>query len=525
MAYIQGMDRKQTILFPESVDDYIEEDNPVQFVDVFVDSLDLRELRFKYSQPESTGRPPYNPADMLKLYLYGYLNRIRSSRNLEKETRRNVELMWLLKKLRPDFKTIADFRKDNKKAIKKVCREFTLLCKKIELFGGELIAIDSSKFKASNSKKHNFNQAKLKKRLKEIEEKIETYLNELDENDEKEIHLPRIDKEELKAKIKLLQERSKKYKKVMKKLKDSGQKQISLVDPDSRAMVNNQKIEICYNVQVTVDDKHKLILDHEVTNKGMDCNQLSKMSSRAKEILEVDELEVLADKGYYNALDIKECVDNGLTPYVPETESRVPKKANIPSPEFYNTEFRYDKERDVYICPGGQELTGRSKFAIKGKMMKLYKSKECVGCQLRCKCTKNKIGRVIYRWEHEDILEDMRRRVEENPGKMKKRQWLSEHPFGTIKRGFDQGYLLTRGIEKVGAEMSLSVLAYNIKRAINIIGVRKLITYLRQKSGLLNRIRITDTRIFFADTTAQTDKTAPLGTIPSVYRYRQICIN
>ena len=367
MAYIQGMDRKQTILFPESVDDYIEEDNPVQFVDVFVDSLDLRELRFKYSQPESTGRPPYNPADMLKLYLYGYLNRIRSSRNLEKETRRNIELMWLLKKLRPDFKTIADFRKDNKKAIKKVCREFTLLCKRIELFGGELISIDSSKFKASNSKKQNFNQA--------------------------------------------------------------------------------------------------------------------------KEILEVDELEVLADKGYYNAVEIKGCVDNGLTPYIPETESRVPKKANIPGPEFYNTEFRYDKGRDIYICPGGQELTGRSKFDIKGKVMKLYKSKECVGCQLRGKCTRNKIGRVIYRWEHEDILEDMRRRVEENPEKMKKRQWLSEHPFGTIKRGFDQEYMLTRGIEKVGAEISLSILAYNIKRTINIIGVRKLIAYLRQKSGLLNGVK------------------------------------
>jgi len=295
MAYIQGINRKQSIMFPEVVDDYIEENNPVQFIDVFVDSLDLNESGFKYSETKSTGRPPYNPGDMLKLYLYGYLNRVRSSRRLEKESGRNVELMWLLKKLKPDFKTIADFRKDNSKAMKKVCKEFTLICKRLELFGGEIVSIDGSKFKACNSKKRNFNEAKLKKRLREIDEKIEKYLAELEENDAKETIEKRPSKEEMRKKIEDFKKRKSEYLQLLGKLKKSKETQVSLTDPDSRAMVNNQRIEVCYNVQATVDKKNKLIIDHEVTNEVKDSNQLSKMSNRAKEILEVEKLEVLAD--------------------------------------------------------------------------------------------------------------------------------------------------------------------------------------------------------------------------------------
>ncbi len=318
MSYIEGVARNQLILFPESIDDYIEEDNPIQFIDAFVDNLDLQELGFRYLPPETIGQPPYNPADMLKLYIYGYLNRVRSNRCLEKETHRNIELMWLLKKLSPDFKTIADFRKDNKKAIKKVCQEFTLLCKRLDLFGGELVAIDGSKFKAVNSKKRNFNEAKLEKAIKEIDEKVDDYLAELEDNDQEEAHVSRPDAEDIRARVMMLKERGRKYRELLARLKESSETQISLTDPDSRAMLNNQRVEVCYNVQTTVDSRHKLIIDHEVTNKATDHDQLSQMSKRAKEILGVDELEVLADKGYYDAKEIKECVENGITPYIPE---------------------------------------------------------------------------------------------------------------------------------------------------------------------------------------------------------------
>jgi len=262
MKHIPSINRRQTILFPEVIDEYIEEENPVQFIDVFVDTLDLIELDFSHAELKTTGRPPYNPADLLKLYIYGYLNRIRSSRWLEKECKRNIELMWLLKKLSPDFKTIADFRKDNREAKKRVCREFVLLCKKLDLFGGELVGIDGSKFKAVNSKKKNFNESKLKKRLKEIEEKIDGYFKELEDNDNREAHVKSLDAQELAEKIDLLKKRKEEYHELLRKLKESGESQISLTDPDSRAMVNNQRIEVCYNVQITVDDKHKLILDH-----------------------------------------------------------------------------------------------------------------------------------------------------------------------------------------------------------------------------------------------------------------------
>ena len=475
MKYIQSIDRWQTILFPEVIDEYIEENNPVKFIDAFVDSLDLKKLGFKHAELKSTGCPPYDPADLLKLYIYGYLNRVRSSRWLEKECKRNLELMWLLKKLTPDFKTIADFRKDNRDAIKRVCKEFVFLCRKLDLFGGELVAIDGSKFKAVNSKKRNFSEAKLKKKLRELEEKIEGYFKELEENDKSEVQVSSLDAKELGEKIEQFKKRKEEYQELLRKLKESGETQISLTDPDSRAMVNNQRVEVCYNVQITVDDKHKLILDHDATNEVKDNNQLSKMSNRAKEVLEVDELEVLADKGYYDSVEIKECVDNGVIPYIPKPNPTVSKKINVPEPSFYKSEFRYDEKKDIYICPAGFELILKNRAKMHGRMMKLYKTGGCGGCQFQPKCTRNLRGRIIYRWEHEEILESMQKRIEENKEKVKRRQWLSEHPFGTIKRGFNQGYMLMRGIEKVGTEISLSVLAYNLRRVINIVGVKRLI--------------------------------------------------
>lgn len=481
MGYIHGINRRQATLFPEIIDDYIAKDNPVQFIDIFVDNLDLKALKIKYYQPARTGRPPYNPADMLKLYIYGYLNRTRSSRRLEKEAQRNVELMWLLKKLTPDFKTIANFRKDNKEAIKKVSKEFIVLCKKLDLFGGELVAIDGSKFRACNSKKRNFNQEKLEKRINDIEEKINQYFNELETNDLKEADVKDNNGEEIKVKIEELKERMREYNGLLDGLKESGEKQVSLTDKDSRAMVNNQKVEVCYNVQMAVDDKHKLIIDYEVTNEVKDEKQLSKMGKRAKEVLGVKELDVLADKGYYNAVEIKECVENGITPYIPERKQAV--STGI-EPEFHRNKFTYNKEKNVYSCPGGSELGFRKKVKHDGKIMKLYQTNGCSSCELRNKCTQNKDGRIIYRWEDEEILEEMRERVKRDHAKVKRRGEIVEHLFGTMKRPFNQGYMLMRGIEKVGAEIGLTVLVYNITRVINIVGITKLTEFLRKSNQL-----------------------------------------
>src|SRR4030042_4530734 len=370
MAYVRGIARNQMILFPEALDDYIEEDNPVQFIDVFVDSLDLQELGFKYADLKGTGRPPYNPGDMLKLYLYGYLNRIRTSRRLEKECRRNVEVMWLIKKLVPDFKTIANFRKDNGRAIKQGCKEFTLLCKKFELFGGELVAIDSSKFRASNAKKRNFNEPKLKKAIKQIEEKIEDYLRELDEGDQEEAHLERTGAEDLRKKIDLFRERGGRYHGLLKELEESEDTQVSLTDPDSRAMVNDHRLEISYSVQTAVDSKHKLILDHEVTHEASDSHQLSEMAIRAKDLLGTEALQVVADRGYYNADEIKQCVDEGITPYLQETASNKPKGELGPGADFGKDRFLYNAERDLYVCPQGSELTFRGEFVHAGRRIK-----------------------------------------------------------------------------------------------------------------------------------------------------------
>lgn len=480
MSYVEGITRNQIILFPEKIDDYIREDNPVQFVDAFVDSLVLGVLDFKRAYPQEIGRPPYDPGDMLKLYLWGYLNRIRSSRSLEKESHMNLEVMWLIKKLTPDFKTIADFRKDNKEAIKKVCKEFILLCKRLELFEGELVALDGSKFRAVNCKKGNFNGAKLEKRIREIEEVIEEYFEELEDNDNKEASIEAVEAEELKAKIQWLKEKGEECQALLKRLIESGEIQISLTDPDSRAMMNNQRVEVYYNVQVSVDSKNKLILDHEVTNEGTDYSQLSIMALRAKEILEAEKLEVLADKGYYNGEQIKECVDQGIILYIPEKESNKYAGKDLPQTPFPESEFRYDKEKDCYICPGGSELTFCRKREQNGRVVKIYQGEDCLSCTLRIQCTTHFRGRTISRWEYEEILEDMRQRVESNRPKVKMRQWLSEHPFGTIMRGFNQGYLLLKGLAKVEAEISFTILSYNVKRAINILGLRALISALRQ---------------------------------------------
>ncbi len=474
MDYIRGVTRNQVVLFPETVEDYITEDNPVRFIDAFVASLDLRELGFRRAQPAETGRPAYDPGDLLRLYLYGYLNRVRSSRMLEREAKVNLEVMWLLGKLAPDFKTVADFRRDNLAALKGVCREFTLLCRKLKLFGGELVAIDGSKFKAVNNRRRNFNEARLTKAISALEEKISSYLSSLDkaDADEPEPDEPRPSAAELGAKIKTLQERKAKYQALKAGMETNGAKQVSLTDADARSMVrHHHSTEVCYNVQTAVDEKHQLIVEHEVTNDPTDHAHLAEMAVRAKETLGVEQLEVVADMGYYDGKEVKQCAAAGITAYVPKPITSVNQKRGL----FTKGDFVYDEAQDCYRCPAGEELKFRYESFELNRQIRYYTTSKCLDCPIKSQCTTNQRGRRITRWVDEKLLEEMARRVRARPEIMRRRQQLSEPPFGTIKRAMGHDYFLTKGLNKVGAEMSLTVLSYNIKRVINLIGVKKLI--------------------------------------------------
>jgi len=489
--YVIGSDRGQELLLPYALDGYVDEDNEVRFVDAFVDTLNLNELGFTHSlhEEEGAGRPSYDPSDLLKLYLYGYLNQVRSSRKLERECRRNTEVMWLMKKLAPDFKTIADFRKDNVDCVKNVFKEFVFFLQDLDLFGGELASVDGSKFKAVNATKRNFDAKKLADKLKRIEEKIERYMKELEEGDRKEEAAAAAEerallakrKKYLKEKLEKLRKQTQELKAASEKLKESaGQKQISLTDPDSRLMKNNGKFEVCYNIQASVDEKNKLIADYDATNEGEDRNQLSKMATGTKETLGVDELEVTADRGFSNSLEIKECVDNGITPYVPEQkEGGRYKHTGVPEPAFHNYRFVYSAEHDTYTCPAGHEMRfWKADSDATGRVLRVYRTDACTGCPFRSKCTNNRLGRMIRRWEHEQIMEEMRERLKSEPMKVAIRKELSEHPFGTMKRAFNQGYLLLKGLRKVRGEIGLTMLAYNMRRAINILGSKALMASL-----------------------------------------------
>ena len=474
MEHIQGSDREQMTLLPEALDDYVARDNPVRFLDTFIDSLDLKSLAFEHIVLKETGRPPYHPADLLKLYVYGYLNRIRSSRRLETESGRNLELMWLLRRLTPDFKTIADFRRDNRQAIRRVCRQFTVFCRQLELFGGELVAIDGSKFKAQNAKGRNFTQAKLKRQLKELDQKIDEYLEELDQADEEEKDLPeKPNAEQLWEKIEAMKRRQAQLRERQQQMKDSGQSQISLTDPDSRAMPvgGGEATLVGYNVQLSVDAKHKLIVDHEVTNDVTDLGLLSHMAKSAKQALGVDAIDVVADRGYYDGQEVKACLEEDITPYLPKANTSANRKRGL----FTKEDFRYDREQDRYGCPAGQALTFRFTTVEQERQIRYYATRACRECALKPKCTGNQRGRRITRWVDEHLLEAMQARVQAEPEKVGLRKQLAEHPFGTIKHAMNQGYFLMRGLEKVRAEMALTVMAYNLKRAIQILGVPKLV--------------------------------------------------
>lgn len=474
MNYIRGSEREEMLLLPEALEDYIGPDNPVRFLDAFVGGLDLKGAGFARAELPETGRPPYDPGDLLRLYLYGYLNRVRSSRSLEREAARNLEVIWLLRKLRPDFKTIADFRKANGPGIKAVCRDFTLLCRKLELFGGELVAIDSTKIKAQNAKGRNYSAAKVERLLKETEAKVQSYLRELDQSDAREGKTQagaeeRLSAAELKEKIGQLEQRRKELKAVAEEVKEKGQ--VSRSDPDSRAMSMGHGSQVGYNVQVAVEAKHSLIIATEVTQTTSDLGALGTMALQAQEALGREKLQVVADKGYYNGKEILLCEEIGVTPYIAKPLTSANTKLGLYGKE----RFRYDPHKNCYICPAGAELTYRFSTNELGRAISYYETDACRACGLKAQCTRNKGNRRITRLAGEEVQEKMAERVARNPQLMRRRKALIEHCFGTIKRSFGYDYFLCRGKEKVTTEINLTVLAYNLKRVCNLVGVQELI--------------------------------------------------
>ena len=470
MAHILGHDRSQLLLLPEAVDDYVAADNPVRFIEAFVDGLDLAALGFIGTVPKATGRPGYAPADLLKLYIYGYLNRVRSSRRLEAETHRNIEVIWLLRHLKPDFKTIADFRRDNRKVFRSVFRQFVLLCKQLDLFGRELLAVDGTRIKAVNNKDRNFTRASLAEFIKLADKKLDDYLQRLDHSDATEQSAGGARVANLAEKIAAIRGRRERCQEMLAELDRTGESQISLTDPDSRAMAAHTHVAVGYNVQVAVDTKHKLIVEQQVTNQVLDMGLLTETAEPAKEILGVETIDVVADKGYFKIEDIEACEKAGMEPYVPRPQRGPSVRAGF----FRKDEFKYDPETDSYTCPAGQRLTPYSSSALRQlKKINYANRKACRDCPLRARCTDNQF-RTVSRLENEAVLDRMQERLAKRPEVLNQRRETVEHPFGSIKQWMNQGAFLMRGLEKVRAEFSLTALAYNIRRVLNLIAFDKL---------------------------------------------------
>jgi len=474
-GFIEGESRSQATLFPERIDDYVTEENAVRVIDVFVDELDLSGLGFK-TLPEATGRPAYHPAMMLKLYIYGYLNRIQSSRRLEREAGRNVELMWLLGRLAPDFKTIAEFRKNNGQAIRLVCREFVMLCRKLNLFSDAFVAIDGSKFRAVNNRNRNFSKAKIKKRLEQIDDSIARYLGEIASADRREGEATRIKTDRLQNKIVALKEEIQSLKKLEVRMLESPDQQLSLTDPDARVMSTaaRSKAIVGYNVQAAVDTKHHLIVAHEVTNVGHDRAQLANMALQAKEAIDCEELTVVADRGYFSGEEILTCDQAGITAYVPKTQTSNNQARGL----FGKRDFIYHPDDNEYECPAGERLIYRFTRQEDGKIQHRYWSSACPSCRLKEKCTTG-VYRRVKRWEHEAVMEAMEDRVDRKPDCMRIRGSTVEHPFGTIKSWLGPTHFLMRRLENVRTEMSLHVLSYNLKRMLQMFGVAPLMAAIR----------------------------------------------
>lgn len=477
MGYKAGIDREQQVMFPPTVDEYVSADNPVRVIDAFVDGLDMADLGFERAVPAREGAPGYDPRDLLKLYIYGYLNRTRSSRRLERETHRNVEVIWLMRHLRPDHKAIAEFRRKHPKELKRVGKAFVLVCVKLELFSAELVFVDGSKVRAVNSKDRNFTKGKLKALLARIDGQIERYLAEVEEQDRVEAGQPGATDAQLAEKLKALRERKERYEDLQKRLEESGESQISLTDADSRLMKSQGDMKVCFNAQIAVDAKHHLIVADDVTNEVNDEWQLAPMARAAKEALGVETLEVAADAGYHVGTQVVECEANGITPYAPKPKSS---SKNDAQGRFTKESFAYSADRDAYRCPAGQWLGLKTQTEVKGRTMRYYANWEaCAGCPLRAQCTTSEQGRRVMRTPEEERLEAMADRLKERPELMLQRKSSVEHPYGTMKWTWDGYYFLVKGLKKVKGEFSLMTLAYNLRRALSLLGVECLLEALR----------------------------------------------
>jgi len=469
--YVEGSARDQVTLLPECLDDYIADDNPIRVVEAFVDELDLEALGFEGMRPATTGRPSYHPGVLLKIYIYGYLNRIQSSRRLERECQRNVELMWLTGRLAPDFKTIADFRRDSGAAIRNACRRFVILCRDLKLFSQAVVAIDSSKFKAVNSRDRNFTPGKIERRQQQIEESVQRYLDALETADRTHPEEFQTKTKRLQEKIATLRDQIRRLDGIKAQLATEPDGQLSMTDPDARSMMSQAKGTgtVGYNVQAAVDAKHHLIVNHEVTNVGSDRAQLAKMATAARDAMGKKKLRAYADRGYYSAPEIKDCADAGIAAYVPKPMTSGAKAEG----RFDKSDFVYIVKDDEYQCPAGQRAVYRFTREENGLQLRRYWSSACTQCPMKQRCTPSPFRR-ISRWEHENVLEDMQRRLNRQLDAMTLRRRTIEHVFGTLKHWMGTAHFLTKGLPNVSTEMSLHVLAYNLKRVLSIVGMPKM---------------------------------------------------
>jgi transposase len=467
-GFVEGIDRSQSSLFPAQLEDYVAEDNPVRAIDAFVEGLDLGKLGFGRVEPLEKGRPCYHPATLLKIYIFGYLNRIPSSRRLERECQRNIELIWLTGQLAPDFKTIADFRKDNGKAIREVCRTFVAVCRELDLLSAASVAIDGSKFKAVNARDKNFTEAKMRRRFERIEESIARYLSQLETADLRGDVVPEAKVARLKDKLAKLKQEVARLTSINEEMMQSEDKQVSLTDPDARSMATSGQDTgvVGYNVQMAVDTKNHIIVAHEVTNVGTDRHQLLNMGEQARTAMGVETLEVVADRGYYEGNEIRSCEEAGIKVTLPRPLTSGAKAEG----RFGKQDFVYVAADDVYICPAGEGLTYRFSCEEAGKVARRYWTTACKSCALKPRCTTG-LERRVSRWEHEAVLEKVQSRLDQHPEKMTVRRSTAEHPFGTIKCWMGATHFLTKRLPKVATEMALNVLAYNMKRAMAILGV------------------------------------------------------
>jgi len=465
-GFIEGEDRGQATLFPERLDDYVGEDSAARVIDVFIDGLDISGLGFR-TEANDTGRPGYHPRTLLKLYVYGYLNRIQSSRRLQREAGRNVELMWLIGRLTPDFRTIADFRKNNGEAIRLVCREFVMLCRKLELFSDAFVAIDGSKFKAVNNRDRNYTKAKMKRRLEQIDQSIERYLAQITSADRQETDASRGKSDRLTSKIDGLKQEMARLKKLEARMLEVPGQQISLTDPDARSMATSGRGTgmVGYNVQTAVDAKHHMIVAHEVTNVGHDRSALASIAIQTKEALETEQLDVVADRGYFKGEEIRACEQAGITTYLPKPQT----SGNLAKGQFGKRDFIYQPNEDEYECPAGERAIYRFTRTEANKEIRRYWTSACPQCPIKAQCTTGDYRR-ISRWEHEDVLERLEVRLDKEPERMRARRCTVEHPFGTLKAWMGSTHFQMKTLPKVSTEMSLHVLAYNMKRAMTILG-------------------------------------------------------